>query len=210
MRNKKNIYATYAFYDRTGIQSFLEKQANLGWMLKFYTRDTWSFIRIEPKQLRFCIAYYPAAWNVEFNSPLSKKRQEFVDFCKHTGWELVCFDGAMHIFCSEEDPTPIETDAMTEMETIHKATKKTYLYTRIPTALLCLIWSIAEALTLQYNTGVVEWTFDLTKTVTLFVYALIAGMDVILYYIWRKKSLAAIQTGNGFAKSRSLAASSLS
>ena len=103
MKDKKSVYAAYAFYDRTGIRNFLEKKARQGWMLKSFSGDTWRFTRIEPRELHFCISYYPAAWNVERDSPLSQQRQEFVNFCEHGGWKLVCFFGAMHIFCSAEE-----------------------------------------------------------------------------------------------------------
>ena len=204
MKDKKSVYAAYAFYDRTGIQNFLEKKARQGWMLKSFSGDTWKFTRIEPRELHFCISYYPAAWNVERDSPLSQQRQEFVNFCEHGGWKLICFSGAMHIFCSEEEnPTPIETDAMLEMETIHKATKKTYLYTRIPIVVLLAIVAILHVLTLPYRTERIEMLRDLLDIALYSLLALYYGLEVFLYYAWRRKALAAVCAGSGFTETRS-------
>lgn len=204
MKDKKSVYAAYAFYDRTGIRNFLEKKARQGWMLKGFSGDTWTFMRIEPQELHFCISYYPAAWNVERDSPLSQQRQEFVNFCEHGGWKLVCFYGAMHIFCSEEEnPTPIETDAMLEMETIHKATKKTYLYTRIPMAVLHAIVAVLHVLTLRYRTERIEMLYDLIDLALHSLMGLFHGLEVFSYYAWRRKALAAVRAGSGFVKTRS-------
>ena len=204
MKDKKSVYAAYAFYDRTGIRNFLEKKARQGWMLKSFSGDTWRFTRIEPRELHFCISYYPAAWNVERDSPLSQQRQEFVNFCEHGGWKLVCFNGAMHIFCSEEEnPTPIETDAMLEMETIHKATKKTYLYTRIPMAVLHAIVAVLHVLTLRYRTERIEMLYDLLDMAFHSLMGLYYGLEVFLYYAWRRKALAAVRAGNGFTETKS-------
>ena len=204
MKDKKSVYAAYAFYDRTGIQNFLEKKARQGWMLKSFSGDTWRFTRIEPKELHFCISYYPAAWNVERDSPLSQQRQEFVNFCEHGGWKLICFNGAMHIFCSaEENPMPIETDAILEMETIHKATKKTYLYSRIPMAILHAILVVLRVLNLPDPTERIEILHDLLGIVLNSLMGLYYGLEVLLYYAWRRKALAAVRAGNGFTETKS-------
>jgi hypothetical protein len=204
MKDKKSVYAAYAFYDRTGIRNFLEKKARQGWMLKSFSGDTWRFTRIEPRELHFCISYYPAAWNVERDSPLSQQRQEFVNFCEHGGWKLVCFNGAMHIFCSaEENPIPIETDAILEMETIHKATKKTYLHTRIPIAVLHAIVAILHVLILPYRTERIEMLYDLLDMAFHSLMGLYYGLEVFLYYAWRRKALAAVRAGNGFTETKS-------
>lgn len=204
MKNRKSVYAAYAFYDRTGIQNFLEKKARQGWMLKSFSGDTWKFTRIEPRELHFCISYYPAAWNVESNSPLSQQRQEFVNFCEHGGWKLICFNGAMHVFCSEEEnPTPIETDAMLEMETIHRATKKTYLYTRIPIVVLLAIVVVLRVLSLPYPTERIEMLRDLLDIALYSLMGLFHGLEVFSYYAWRRKALAAVRAGSGFVKTRS-------
>ena len=53
---------------------------------------------------------------------------EFRDFCARTGWQLACSSAQMQVFYNEgPDPLPIETDPALELETIHRAAKRSYL-----------------------------------------------------------------------------------
>lgn len=61
MKMTKRILATFAFYDRTGIQAFLEKQAEKGWMFEKFGILGWKFRRIQPKKLHFAVTYFPKA-----------------------------------------------------------------------------------------------------------------------------------------------------
>ena len=73
MRKTKRIYADYAFFDRTGIQKFLEKQARKGWMLKSVKGSTWNFRRIEPSKIQYSVAYFPEAEKQNPDSDDKKK-----------------------------------------------------------------------------------------------------------------------------------------
>ena len=53
MKNVKRIFPAFSFYDRTGIQEFLEKKAEEGWMLEKLGGFNWKFRRMEPKKLHF-------------------------------------------------------------------------------------------------------------------------------------------------------------
>ena len=49
MKNTKRCFVLFSFYDRTGIENYLEKQAENGWMLDRITALGWQFKRIEKK-----------------------------------------------------------------------------------------------------------------------------------------------------------------
>lgn len=121
--NTQRFPMRYAFYDRTNIQKFLEQKSEEGWMLQTFNNST--FIRTEPKKRHFCIVYYSDK-STKDRSPY-ERRQEFLEYCRHDGWELVTQNDRMMIFCSEMDsPTPIETDPVMEVKNIHAAAKSAF------------------------------------------------------------------------------------
>ena len=55
MKNTKRILAQFTFYDRTGIQKLLEKQAQKGWLLEKMTSFVWKVRRIEPQKIHYAV-----------------------------------------------------------------------------------------------------------------------------------------------------------
>ena len=56
------------------------------------------------------------------------KQQMMEDFAAKDGWTLLTRFGQMQVFCNTaEEPTPIETDPVTKVETIYRAMKKNLL-----------------------------------------------------------------------------------
>lgn len=126
MKNTKRCMVTFSFYDRTGIKTYLEKQAENGWLLNKISAFGWIFRRIEPKKIHFSVVYFSKA--SAFDPEPSKDQLEFQDFCEHTGWKLAASNAQMQIFYNETDyPIPIETDASLEISAIHTSAKKNYL-----------------------------------------------------------------------------------
>ena len=126
MKTTKRVFETYSFYDHTGLASHLEKMAAHGWLVERIVNLGWVYRRIEPRKLHFTISYYPKA--SEFDPEPTEEQQTFHDFCQHTGWILAAASGQMQIFYNEqENPTPIETDPMLELENIRRSAKKSFL-----------------------------------------------------------------------------------
>lgn len=126
MKNTKRCLVLFSFYDRTGMEAYLEKQAENGWMLDKTSAFGWRFHRIEPKKIHFSVVYFAKAST--FDPEPSEAQLEFHDFCKHTGWNLAASNAQMQIFYNEAaDPTPIETDAVLEVSAIHASAKKSHL-----------------------------------------------------------------------------------
>ena len=124
MKDTKRRLMTFTFYDRTGIEKDLEKQAAKGWLLEKCAATGWIYRRIEPAKIHFAVVYFPAI--SMFDPEPSEKQKRFQDFCEHTGWELIASNIQMQIFCNRrENPIPIETEPVIEVENIHKSVKKT-------------------------------------------------------------------------------------
>ena len=61
MKDSKRCFVLFSFYDRTGIENYLEKQAENGWMLDKITALGWQFKRMEPKKVHFSVVYFTKA-----------------------------------------------------------------------------------------------------------------------------------------------------
>ncbi len=126
MKDAKRRIETFSFYDHTGIARHLTKMAGKGWLLEKISNFGWTYRRIAEKKLAFSVCYYPKA--SDFDPEPTEAQKEFHDFCEHTGWILAAASAQMQIFYNEqENPVPIDTDPVLEIETIHAAAKKSYL-----------------------------------------------------------------------------------
>ena len=96
MRTTKRILAQFTFYDRTGIQKLLEKQAEKGWLLEKMTSFGWKFRRIEPKKIHYAVTYFPEA--SMFDPEPGENQKNFWELCEHTGWKLAASNAQMQIF----------------------------------------------------------------------------------------------------------------
>lgn len=202
MKNTKRILAQFTFYDRTGIQKLLEKQAQKGWLLEKMSSLGWKFRRIEPQKIHYAVTYFPEA--SMFDPEPSEKQKSFWDLCKHTGWKLAANNAQMQIFYNEsENPVPIETDPETELETIEKSAKKSFLVSYyILTA--CTVLQIALGLW-QFITDPVEYlSLNSSLFSALCWTALLAMclMEIIGYFCWRKKARKAIEETGSFIETR--------
>jgi len=194
MKNTKRRFETFSFFDHTGISAHLEKMARNGWMIERITSFGWIYKKTEPKTVHFAVSYYPKA--SEFDPEPSEDQKTFHEFCAHTGWELACISAQMQIFYNEnENPTPIETDPVLELDTIHASVKKTML----PTYLLMLFLSIMNGV--LFVGGLLNDPLDLlsspSRLFTGFAFVilfLLCSVELISYFIWYKKArLHAVQ-----------------
>ena len=61
MKDKKRRIEAFSFFDYTGIARHLSKMAGKGWMLEKITNFGWTYRRITPKKLTFCVCDFPKA-----------------------------------------------------------------------------------------------------------------------------------------------------
>ncbi len=204
MKETKRVFLLHAFYDRTGIREYLEAQARKGWLLDRISSFGWILRRIEPRELHYEVTYFPKA--SAFDPEPLEQQLAFQDFCEHTGWQLAAANGQLQIFYNErQDPTPIETDAVLELETIHKAVKKGYL----PSILLLMAVSIMNAGLFFYRLsldpiGIFSSTTNLFTGLCWFLSLLLSSVDVLHYFRWYRRARRAAQTDGSFVETKSL------
>lgn len=197
-RDKKRVLSKYSFYDRTHIQQYLERMAAEGWMLEKITAFYWQFKSIAPQKLHFSVNYFPPA--SEFDAEPSEQLLTIRDFCAHAGWEFVTANAQMQIYCNAQDnPTPIETDALVEVETIHKAMKKNFL----PSQIVLLILGIIQ-MALQVNMFIVNpinylaTSANFVSILCWIAILLMCCIEIFGYLHWYKKAKHAAELDGAF------------
>ena len=126
MKNTKRQLNFFSFYDFPTIEKHLSEMALEGWMLKSAEGAVWKYERIKPKKLHFAVTYFPKA--TALDPEPSDELKMLWDFCEHTGWKLAVQAAQIQIFYNEsENPRPIETDPVAQIENIHRAAKKSIL-----------------------------------------------------------------------------------
>lgn len=203
MKTTKSILPSFAFYDRTSIQSYLEKQAAGGWLLENAGNYCWKFRAVEPRKLHFAVVYFPQA---DLYDPAPGEAElTFREFCAHGGWTLAGSNGQMQIFYSDrENPTPIETDPVLEVENIHRAMKKSAL-----PAYWLLEFSCALQLAVQWmnlQNGLVQYLsngMNLYFAAVWCVLSVVALSRHLCYALWRRKAKTAAERDNVFLETKS-------
>ena len=195
MKDTKRRLFRFSLYDRTGIAEYLVNQAKNGWMIEKIDNYGFKFRKTEPKKLSFAITYLP-----EFSefTPLPNDGQiKLFEFCEHTGWKNIESTLQLQVFYNEsENPIPLETDALVELETIHKAGKKSFLltgYLFVVVAALQLFSAFIRPCNIYNVTFIILWTVLLVAHST----------ELIRYYCWRKKALKNAMTDGSFTPSNS-------
>lgn len=177
-----------AFYDRTGIESYLQKQAKKGWHLEKAGPMFWKFRRGINETVRYCVVYQKK-WDPDSPYADERKRQ-LEELCDHGGWELAGDKGSMQIYRSARpDATPIETDAALELENIRLAARQNYIFPR-----LLLILSASLLLVnflLQYSDAPLRILLSLGTMAYLFgvLLMLISPLlELCKYHFWMRKA----------------------
>lgn len=202
MKDVKRRAALFSLYDRSGMEEHLTQMAEQGWLLEKIGAYLWTYRRIEPKQLTFSVTYFPSA--SQFDPEPSEAQETFYDFCAHTGWVLAASSAQLQVFYNERpDPVPIETDPVREVETIHKAMKKSFL----PAQLFLIVYGL-----LQGGMFVSDLKRDPISTLAgqaaLFtplcwiILLVLAAAEIISYFRWHRKAVKAAEQGE-FYETRS-------
>ena len=117
MKDTRRQFVRCAFYDQTAMQQQFEKMASQGWLIDKISAYFWTYKRIEPTTLHITVTYFPSA--SEFDPGPSEKQQMMEEFAARDGWKLLTRWGQIQVFCNEsEDPTPIDTDPVIQVNTI--------------------------------------------------------------------------------------------
>ncbi len=127
MLNFRVSLRLFSFGNREGLCRYLEKMAAKGWMPESLAGDgLWLFRRIPPTTLKYALFYARPAKPEDTEAMV--KQEAFYELCAHDGWELVCTNAWLQIFCNRRpDPVPLETDPVAELERFHAAYLRAFI-----------------------------------------------------------------------------------
>ncbi len=129
----------FAFYDRERIQKYLENMAQNGWILDKTGATLWRYRKESPRKIQVSIIY--VADGSSYNPTPTSGEDLLEDLSADNGWQLLGRWDQMQIFFTEqENPVPLETDPVTQVESIRCCMKKK----GIPTAK----WQIIDGMIL--------------------------------------------------------------
>ena len=195
MKTKQRRVEYISFYNHTGLEDHFNKMAKKGWLIESISNFYWTYRKIEPKDLHFCVTYYPRA--SDFDPGPSEEQQTFHDFCAHTGWQLTCTWHQMQVFYNEkENPVPLETDPVMEVETLHKACKKNFLPSYfLLLALGLLMGGYFVARIFADPIGLLSDPSHLMTGTAYVCMAIISITELLSYFLWYAKAKRAAQNG---------------
>ena len=195
MKDTKRRYEVFSYFDCTGIAAHLTKMAQKGWLVEKLSNFGWTYRRIEPKKFTFYVSYFPKA--SEFDPEPTESQKMFYDFCRHTGWELAAASAQMQIFYNEqENPVPIETDPVVEVETIHRAAKRSFFPTYF-VLLLISVWNgfLFVSRLLGDPIGLLSSASSLFGGFAFTILSLLCAIELSSYFIWHAKAKKAAVDG---------------
>ena len=195
MKDIKKKVEFFTFYDKTGIEKHLEQMAAEGWLLEKMSAFRWTYRRIEPKKIHFSVSYY--ATITDFEPEPTEQQQAFNEFCEHSGWKLATQTVQMQVFYNEnENPVPIETDPMLELENIHVSVKKTVLVSYFLILFLGFIMGAGFISTMLGDPTRLLSSASRLFTGMWSILALAYSLtELITYFVWRKKAKVLAEQG---------------
>ncbi len=165
-----------------------------GWMVE-KTGGLWRYRKCEPRKVRFAVTFYPRA--SMFDPEPTEGELTFQEFCEKTGWKLACSNAQLQIFYNENpNAVPINTDPLTEVETLHRTAKRVYLPSYFILLACCLMQFLMLVVDLVtrplYRLSSSLWT---CSTVLFILVAVLAVTELWSYASWRRKALKAARRG---------------
>lgn len=202
-QTKREVLLFYSYYDRTGLARHMEQRAAQGWMLERFGKQSVVYRRTEPKQLRFAVTYFPAA--SQFDPHPSEQQEGFWDLCAAAGWQLAASSAQMQIFYTESpDPVPLETDPAVELDTLHRAMKRSFLGPYWALLVLCLMQLVLLGYqTIQSPIDTLSSATRLVSGVSFLPLLLLVGAELVRYHRWRHRARQAVEAGSPLPELRS-------
>lgn len=188
MKKTKRVFEVYSFCDYDGYAKRFGRMAEKGWLIERVMPFFFVYRRIEPKKLTFFISYFAKA--SEFDPEPGSEQSEFIEFCERTGWKLAMRSAQMQVFYNEnEHPVPIETDPVLEVETIHKAAKRSYLPTFLVFLALSLfeLWTLLERMEIDPLSVLAGGSTPFACLMNILL-LLVCFVELSAYFLWLRRA----------------------
>lgn len=192
MKNTKRRLELFSLYDHSSMEQHLEKMVRQGWMLEKIAAFGWVYRRSEPKNGTFAVTYYPKA--SEFDPSPTDGEQMYQEFTASSGWQLICSRAQMQVFYTEqENPSPLETDPVTQVENIHEAAKKNFLFTYFLLLGVGILnaWQFVST----FSIHTLADPISLLSAACIGVLLIFCISELLVYFIWLTRARKTAQHG---------------
>lgn len=192
-QTKREYLPLYSYFDRSGIAVHLEDMAAQGWMLEKLGTWCWRYRRIEPKNLRVTVTFFPTA--TQFDPLPSQGLETYRDYCAQAGWLLAADSAQVQVFYSEDpDAVPIETDPAAELANIHRCMKRSFLASYWGLLALSLLQIIFSAWRVWTDPiGILSSHFQLATLFAWWPEVILVSVELTRYYRWRHRAKEAVE-----------------
>ena len=185
----------FAFYDRERIQTYLEAMAQRGWMLDKTGATLWRYRKESLRKIHVSILY--VADGSTYNPSPTSGEELLEDLSADHGWQLLERWGQMQIFYTEEeDPKPLETDPVSQVEAIHRSMKKNGIPTarfQILSGLILLALMLFQFFTFPIDYLAKGFWIWLVPDAILMI--LMGVTSLISWHLWYRKATDAALEG---------------
>jgi hypothetical protein len=195
MKNVKRRIEAFTFYDHTSIVAHLEDMALKGWLLEKHSSFFWIYYRAEPQVVHYAVSYNPKA---SILRPAGSEEQESFDaLCEHAGWYSIISDSQMQIYRNyQENPVPIDTDPMIELQNIQRCRRRGILPSYIITILYFVYLWLRIERSQEWNLiSILSNGSILCGILIMMMVLLFIVIDMGSYYIWYHKARRAAKNG---------------
>ena len=126
MKDKNTLvrYHNIQYNTLKDTESYLEKMAQKGWMLKeIKGNGKFIFNKCDPEKVIFSVNIFTKG--SEYDTHLNSANLEYNEYCESVGWNFICMVGPLHVFMTKDENTPaIESDPMMTLKEINKRESK--------------------------------------------------------------------------------------
>jgi len=127
-RDTKKVFKLHSIVEYKNLESYFEKMALNGWMLKGINKGFYIFDRVEPVALDFSVNIFYESGPFDF--PDDESENTLIEFCEDSGWYHCTGTQMYQVFYKEKDKDvlPLHTEPEEEYRYIKKIVMKTELY----------------------------------------------------------------------------------
>ena len=185
----------FSLYDRSGIVRYLKKMAARGWLLCDMHPFIWKFRRTEPRALEFSVIYDRKGDDYDFRA--SDRQKGMVEMGEEAGWNLAAATSTMQVFWTDDpDTVPMQTDPVSELDSISAIMRRTIRYEIIILAILVGMRLLQAGTYMRVI--LIDMLTDssfVSGYAALLLLIVAAAAEWIMYFAWRRKAARAAQTG---------------
>lgn len=210
MKDRKTRINLFAFYDKTGLERYLERQSAAGWMVDSVSSLLIRFHRMEqPTPYRFEVAFF--AGTSFFDSDPTEEQLRFEDRRMETGWKIVTQNRPMSIYCNTDpEAEPVETDPTSQVQSINQVAQHGALMGYYLLLMLSMFW-LAVSIRGYFHDPVEELLSNyrlVSLIIFIFIWVAIL-MGLGRYHRWHNQALKIAATEQRFLEPKSFSKASV-